>query len=315
MKTFRGRAFFFFKFLLSSALVCLIVSKIGFTEFAASLKSVNLHFIPALFYAFLFTYLKMLKWHALVETAAGKGTSQADAGKSYLVGLACGLLTPGRVGEIARIVFLENHNKSFIAYLVVVDRVLDLAVVLFLSLAGLVYFSNPAVVAAVAGVSAMLLMMIFFPACPLRRLQHLLERSGKFTTTWTKLAFVATRMTAVSMIEKWRLLGITFLSYGIVIMQFYHLLNNYHHGGLGLAVRVQPLIMLTNILPFTIGGLGVREGTAIVLLSSFGVPQAAAASSAFMLFLMNVAFPGVIGALLLVQRRGRTTGAKAGGSD
>ncbi len=308
MKAFRGKALSFFKFVLSIALVCLVVSKIGFGDLVASLKVVNLHFVPALLCALVFTYLKMLKWHGLVR-AAGEGASRADAGKSYLAGLACGLLTPGRVGEIARMVYLEKSDKSLVAYLVVVDRVLDLAAVLFLAVPGLFYFANPFLAAAVVGVAAMLLAVIFLPAFPLYCLQRLLGRSGKFVAARRQLAFVATRIAVMSARDKWRLLTITILSYGIVIVQFYHLLNNYHHGGLGQAVLVQPLVMLTNILPFTIGGLGFREGTAMILLSRFKVPRAAAVSAAFMIFLLNTALPAFLGAVLLLCRRRRNGSA------
>ncbi len=307
MKT-RKRAFFLLKIVVSIALVCLIVGNIGIAELAASLKSMNLYFVPALLGALLFTYLKVLKWHFLLLAAAGKGVPRSEAAKSYLVGLACGLVTPARVGELARMIFLEDYDRSLIAYLVVVDRLLDLVVVLFLAVPGLLYFSHPAVAAAMGGLAVIMLLIILFPALPLRCLQYALERSGKFAAAGKQLASVATRIQAVSLLEKWRLLGISFLSYGIAIAQFYSLLNNYHHGGPGMSLLVHPLVMLTNILPFAIAGLGFREGTAMVLLARFAVPRAAAVSTAFMLFLLDLALPALAGAVLLIIRRAKRAG-------
>jgi hypothetical protein len=47
----------------------------------------------------------------------------------------------------------------------------------------------------------------------------------------------------------------------------------------------------------------------MVLLSRFDIPQAAAISSAFMLFLLNTALPAVIGAVLFSWPRKKSAGA------
>jgi uncharacterized membrane protein YbhN (UPF0104 family) len=52
-------------------------------------------------------------------------------------------------------------------------------------------------------------------------------------------------------------------------------------------------------MPVTIGGLGIREGAAAWLLSRYGVPTAEAALAAFLMFSINTALPGLIGAFLL----------------
>ena len=279
-------------------LVCLVIKKTGSANIADSLRTITYDLGLALLYALLFTFLKVLKWHRLVQAGAGEGSSLGEAAKSYFVGMAGGLLTPGRVGEVARTMFLEIHEKSLVAYLVVLDRVFEVAAVLFLALPGLYYFLNPFFAALGVLLLALLLAALYYPEYPLRWLCRVLERSGKFAGARQQLGRTEARIAAISPGAKLKQLGLSLLSYGIVFVQFYHLLNNYDQGRLPAVLLAQPLIMLTNIMPFTIGGLGIREGAAMVLLSRFGVPRAAAISSAFMLFLLNTALPAIIGALL-----------------
>lgn len=309
VKATRKRILFFVKLLVSIALLILVVDKTGSANIADSLRTITYDLGLALLYGQLFTYLKVLKWHRLVLAAAGKGSSLGDAAKSYFVGMAGGLLTPGRVGEVARTMFLEKYGKSLVAYLVVVDRIFEVAAVLFLALPGIYYFLNPFFAAMGILLLALLLAALYCPEYPLRWLRRVLEHSGKLAGARQQLSLMDARIAAIPPRAKLWQLALSLLCYGIVFVQFYHLLNNYHHGRLPAVLLTQPLIMLTNVLPFTVGGLGIREGTAMVLLSRFDIPQAAAISSAFMLFLLNTALPAVIGAVLFSWPRKKSAGA------
>jgi len=148
-----------------------------------------------------------------------------------------------------------------------------------------------------------LMLGIFFPHYPPRWLNRVLAWTGKFAGARERLSLIEGEMEAMKMAFKLKFLGVTFSCYGVVIVEFYWLVNNYQSCRFDLVCLSQPLIMLVNIVPVTIAGLGVREGAAVVLLSSFGVAGPVAISSAFMLFLLNTAFPALIGVLLLLGRR------------
>ena len=63
------------------------------------------------------------------------------------------------------------------------------------------------------------------------------------------------------------------------------------------ATLLYPIIILINILPLTIGGIGIREGASMITLSKFGIPPEAAVNASFLLFCANTLIPGLIGAL------------------
>ncbi len=308
MKGINGKVLFAAKLVLSLLLLYLVIAKAGLGGIAASLRTVGPSLGAALALALLFTFLKVLKWHRLVMAAAGGGASLSDAAKSYLVGMAGGLLTPGRVGEVARAIFLERHERGLIAYLVMVDRVFEVAAVVLLAVPGIVFYANPLVGAAAAILLAFLWLLLVWPDFPLRWLQRLLPQSSRFAAFRERAARMTLQLQAVPTGVKRKQMGLALLGYGVVILQFHALLNNYHSSRLWTAVLAQPLIMLTNILPFTIGGLGIREGAAIALLSPFGVPRAPAVSSALMLFSLNTALPALAGSVLLLLRRSQRHG-------
>ncbi len=61
------------------------------------------------------------------------------------------------------------------------------------------------------------------------------------------------------------------LSACVAIIQCYLLVNAFQPADFSTVFFTFPLIILTNIVPVTISGLGVREGAAVLLLPQFGV--------------------------------------------
>jgi uncharacterized membrane protein YbhN (UPF0104 family) len=86
-------------------------------------------------------------------------------------------------------------------------------------------------------------------------------------------------------------------------------------GLLGYAVVV-PLVSLATMLPVSISGIGVREGSFVIFLASYGVPPPAAVALGLAWFLMNV-IVGVIGGVVYLlsgaaQEPGQSEGAGHG---
>jgi hypothetical protein len=65
-----------------------------------------------------------------------------------------------------------------------------------------------------------------------------------------------------------------------------------------------PLVALAAMLPISIGGLGVRENSFVILMGHFGTPETPAAAIA-LLFLGVLAFYALVGALLFITLRPR----------
>jgi uncharacterized membrane protein YbhN (UPF0104 family) len=63
-----------------------------------------------------------------------------------------------------------------------------------------------------------------------------------------------------------------------------------------------PWILLTNLVPITPAGLGVREGTAVAILHTYGVQVATAVNATLLLFVINSLLPALLGWRYLGRR-------------
>jgi uncharacterized membrane protein YbhN (UPF0104 family) len=83
----------------------------------------------------------------------------------------------------------------------------------------------------------------------------------------------------------------------IDLVTFYVLLRCFVAVPFSVILFVFPLVLLTNVAPITLSGLGLREGTAIALLALFGISSAAAFNATFLSYLLNSVVPALIGAV------------------
>jgi uncharacterized membrane protein YbhN (UPF0104 family) len=143
------------------------------------------------------------------------------------------------------------------------------------------------------------LLVVFNPghlARFLRGVSHRLPLTGKLDPVWTSLDALSGRSTAIFLL-------LTVLAFAVVLLQFGIILLSWHSWNPNIVFLTFPLVVLTNVLPVTVGGLGVREGAAAALMAHYGVSAADAALAAFLMFALNTALPGLVGAVLLPAAR------------
>lgn len=247
-----------------------------------------------------FLYFKALRWMYILRYG-GSEASFGEAAISLMGGMGFALITPARVGEVARVAYLDDPRKLRLASLVMVDKFFDVLVLVLLSSVGAWQilgwpFGTFLLAAGIAG-----LLFTFFPHLFRRRISMIERRvplGGKTAEVFAALESLSPAATALY-------IALTVAAFAVVILQFGIIL----HGSADVSVRVAlltfPLVILTNVLPLTIAGLGIREATAVLLLAHFQVPAAVAAIAAFAMFFLNTAVPGIVGALLvpLLYRR------------
>jgi uncharacterized membrane protein YbhN (UPF0104 family) len=115
----------------------------------------------------------------------------------------------------------------------------------------------------------------------------------------SRIERVAISLESLSPASTTTFLALTLLSFLVVLVQFGIILLSWRSWSLDIVFLTFPLVVLTNVLPITIGGLGVREAAAAVLLGHYGVSQSHAVLAALLMFALNTALPGIVGALVL----------------
>lgn len=253
--------------------------------------------------------LGVAKWRMFVN-AARADLGPVDAVLCYSAGLFANLCLPSIVGgDVLRIAIAGRITRRPEAALWggVLDRLTDLmAMALLVLVGGLLatghvdgWFSQVLVVALVVGV---VLVALAVPFVLRRRLAE-----------WPRRVRRPISRALVGLRRLWRRPAVALAGLGcsLTIQGTFVLLNAWLGRSLGIEVPlavwflVWPLAKITALLPISLGGLAVREGTLAGLLLPFGVPAAVSVVCSLLWQSVLIA-GGLLGGLLwlvLSQRR------------
>lgn len=283
------------RYSLTVALLGLVLYKVNLGHVARAAGSAR---PPYLLFALLLTgpflYLKALRWHLMLG-AAGVRSTFGEATLSLIGGMGVALVTPARLGELVRAAYLRDPQKLKIAGLVLIDKGFDVLVLACLSVAGAWVLLGPWAGIAFTAVSLLGLGGVYRPAPLLRLLLRIATR----LPLQARIERVAGSLESLTPASTSAYLLLTLLAFIVVLFQFGIILLSWQSWSFHIVFLTFPLVVLTNVLPITIGGLGVREATAAALLGHYGVPASHAVLAALLMFAINTALPGIVGAIVL----------------
>ncbi|HZU11577.1 MAG TPA: lysylphosphatidylglycerol synthase transmembrane domain-containing protein [Chloroflexota bacterium] len=282
------------RLLVTALLLGLVLWKVQPERLAGAASSINAaYLLIALVLTVPFLYLKTVRWY-LILRAAGISVTLPEAALSLVGGMGLALLTPARLGELVRVAYLRDPHKLKIGALVMVDKGFDVLVLAALSIPGAWHLLGAAAGVALLVATVIGLFVVYEP----RPLHRALLSTGRLPLG-QKLLPAWESLESLSPASSTLFIAVTAASFAVVLLQFGIILLGWHSWSPQIVLFTFPLVILTNILPLTIGGLGIREGVAAVLLAHYGIPVADAALAAFLMFAINTALPGIIGSLLL----------------
>jgi uncharacterized membrane protein YbhN (UPF0104 family) len=242
----------------------------------------------------LLLYLRALKWKFLLRGAAPEVTLR-QALRSYLGAMALGLVTPGRVGEFSRGLYLSQPAVQGWrgAGLVLIDNWIDSLAVLVWACLGWLMFYGP------GGLAVGILAALLFAPIPFW-LRAAGRVTSRFPSRWGFRESARKTLAAGRDISRRDYLG-AFVSglaaYGLEWLQIALLL--------GFLTPVMPepwrlagmmaLVSLVNSVQVTLAGLGVREGVSMLLLARVGVGAEAAVLAAFIQSALILFLPALAG--------------------
>lgn len=265
-------------------------------EAASSVQVFNLLLAAVLTLAFL--ALKAWRWY-LILRESGINADFKHAFVSLVGGMGLALVTPARLGELVRVAYLPDERKWKIGGLVMIDKAFDVLVLTILSVAGAWALLGAWAGLAFTAVALLGLFVVYHPsslALVLYRFSSVMPGRSKLERIWESLDALTPRSATV-------FIGVTLLAFAVVLVQFGIILSSWHAASISIVSLTFPIVILTNVLPVTIGGLGLREAAAALLLAHYGVSSADAALAAFLMFAINTALPGVVGAFFLPAGR------------
>ena len=284
----------------------------GLQPVLTALRAARVEFIVAAFFVNLAVQVAIAHRLSLLAGVQGAGLSTGEVMEINLVTQFYALFLPG--GGVAAILIrfyrLTRDDRRYTAILAAIlcDRLLATAT---LCAAGLIFWlldgpERPPqallVLVLSSAATALGLWPMFHPA-PARWIGPLAARLPLARTLWPRLADALALFRAIPRSGQ---LHLAALSIGAHVMGIavYFLLA----GGLGLSVPfvalgwMRSIAMLVAILPFSISGLGLREGAMVALLGQRGVPGDTAVGYALLVFAITILSVALVGGLLEAYR-------------
>jgi len=277
----------------SSAVVMFILWRVPLFTLASALEELNSRWL----WAALASVLAMLavrcyRWHRLLR-AGGVRLARSDAAKSLLAGFTLSAITPGRIGELGRCLFVADAHRAPVLLLNILDRALDMWALATFSVASLMVLAPRPY-----GVFALGVWLALLPVA--LGLPNLIADLGGLP--WWGQSFRerlrAARQTVLNIptapFAVWAV-----ISTALDLLTFFFLLRAFHPASLVPAVVTFPWIVIAAGLPISVSGLGPREGVATLLLARYAIPSATACDVGLLLFAFSGLLPALIGGIWL----------------
>jgi len=270
------------KLLVGVLLVIWILNQIDQKQFIEYFRHIGLRefiYISVLGLAGLF--LQYERWKYLVRNNSGE-YEHRDLFPSFLAGFTLRLMIPGGHAEWSK-AFLMSGRKRGKIIAVGMEKILP-AFFKIIMLGLVIPFSFPQY--KVLGIAVVVLtVLVYFLMLRLNLLRSLLEKPIS-----THRLFIVTSLQSG---------GIFLLS----AAQYYVLLNQDYSLSFLNSMHATVYLWAAGVFPFSLSGLGIREGLAVYFFSLSGVSSADAVATSLFLFALNSVVPALFGIYYLYKNR------------
>jgi uncharacterized membrane protein YbhN (UPF0104 family) len=269
------------------------------------------YLIYASLLSFVNIFLQAYKWKLVINNSLGE-LPFSRVLRSYFGGISSGLSTPARIGEfIGRAIPLHEFNFFNVTIVSFIDKLINLLVITFFgSIASVLFYrtlNSPHFyidipLLAIIVMFALLTYLVFSNGL----IVTLVRRKFRENQKVLEKISVVDKFLSQSWRNKSTIFLVNILYFFVILIQFALLVNaftdveNYF-----LLMMIASLILLatTVVLPFSFGDLGVREGAASYLVGLVAISPAVGFNSAFVLFIINVILPAILGLVFLIKKK------------
>lgn len=277
-----------------------LLSRLNIKEILCQLSQINLgYYISGLILFIPILVFKSIRWGYLLEKQAIH-ISKNESMRFYASGMFIGAVTPGRVGEIIRVLYIKNKGYSAAKALfsVFVDRLVDILFLICIGYIGVVFFLS--VFAKHIGIISLVFFTIiaFIVICVLIRgklkgllawlIHYLLPVKNKesimanmqiFMESFKNVGFKSWTFVILITLASWFCYYLEMFIFAKALRLDISLLY------ISAIVSTTALIAL---IPITIAGIGTRDAALVLLFSQVGLPKESAIAFSGLVLLMMV---------------------------
>ena len=246
-----------------------------------------------------FTFVKGLRWRALV-TKQGIEISRFRAFSIYSAGLYLGIVTPGRIGDFVKSLYLINRGypagRSIFSS--IIDRMLDLIFLVVIGYISLLFF--PGIFENQYLLSTLILILTATIAILTFWHKDLFAKAVKKFTSMVLPSKIVEKTDRVitdvfdefeildraTVAEILLLTGIGWVLHFLTFIFFARVISI--DVSIPLLIASVSAAIFTALLPISLFGLGTRELVLIVIFGSIGLPQEAAVAFSFSFILVYI---------------------------
>ncbi len=315
----RPRAIWFYglKAVVAAGLLFFLVRTISLPALVDALRRADPRLLTPVFLLMaLNLYLQAARWRLLAGTEAQDLTFRR-AFASLVGGFTFGLITPGRVGEVGRVLLLQAPSRWRLAGLHVLDK---------LYFFGLVALTGPFMIFWMPGfrealpaeagrgvgilVTLLPLLYLFFAVNP-KPLKGLLVAIQLAYPGRKRLLELLGAFEGLKLRHTLRALGYTLIQFIVILVQFALLSRAFQPVSWVTAGHTYAATLFVKIaLPISLGNLGVGEWAAVSFYQRYGIADTTAFGASLLLFGINVLLPSLAGLAVLLRLRPAALGMR-----
>jgi len=252
-------------------------------------------------------YLQEYKWRYLVRLVHPQATAWESFG-SLLGGMAFGIVTPGRIGEYGRGLFMKHSTPLNLVGLTILDKFYNLGCTTAFGLPALLtlpwaiglFKGHLYLLIAMLGVLATANFILLYLALDPKPVRSLIYALQIMFPRKDKIAQLAYGLDRFGNPQARTTLILTLAHYVVFLLQYWVLICSFSSLNLFTASRgAASVLFAKSALPIAIGDLGIDQLVSVQFFGQFGATPEAAFNASLLLFTMNVLIPGLIGVLFI----------------
>lgn len=245
--------------------------------------------------------LEIVKWRYQIKDMNALGFK--DSVLSVLAGISTGVLTPNRIGNfIGRKLYFDDNLRAKATIHTLLSNMAQFTATMIMGLFGLMLFSKQIfhgnlVILYIIGICLLVLALVLF-----YRPLVLHRPISKWNSEYGQAILEVQKN---SEIKATIVLSLSMLRYLVFLVQYYLLLLMFNYNGVlhETLAAIAVVFLITTMVPsFLFGKLFVREASALFVLTAVGVEVPVVLLTIFLLWMVNLAIPSLIGAYILIRK-------------
>ncbi|MCR4439386.1 MAG: lysylphosphatidylglycerol synthase transmembrane domain-containing protein [bacterium] len=305
----RRRVLFIAKLLVALLVMTVLVRRIQPVRIGQALGNARLgYFGVALALSVLNLYLQFCKWRYLVRLIKPE-VSLRELLASLFAGFTLGFITPGRVGEFGRVVFVKDRPWVTLLGFALLDKLYAAAILYLGGTASLLLFlaarlRQPLVLWPLVLFAAVVLFLLYYFVFHPEAMRTLLYSINITLPFREKIKQLIATFDYFGRRQAWVLLGLCAGFYVVYIAQFCILTLAFEPVRVLAGVQAATAtLFVKTLVPISLGDLGVRERAAVEFFSYVHVQDTTAFNASLMLFVINVLLPSLFGLGFILREK------------